>query len=85
MSSHRGIKNRRSSSQFMPRFYLLLQIVIMGLVSYIAYMILSALGISPKLLLTLLSLLNLFTFYKLFLRCRSVSKRNAFTKKYQTN
>jgi len=85
MSIRHGIKNRRSSSQVMPRLYLLLQIVIMILVSYIAFTILSAIGISSTLIIALIALVNLYLISKMFFKCRNISKRNAYTKKYQTN
>jgi len=85
MDSYSGYKNRRSDSQLLPRLFLALEVVIMALVSYILFTILSALSISQTPITIILVVINAYAFNKVFFKCREISKRNAFTKKYQTN
>ena len=80
MNSHSGIKNRRSDSQILPRLFLLLQVVILTLLSYITFITLGALGVSIGVITAVLFIANSYKFSKIFLKCKSISKRNHFTR-----
>lgn len=84
MNSHLGYKNRRSTSKVLPRLFLLLQVSIMLLLSYISYTILSAVDISQNLILAVLGIINVYYFYKVYFKCRSISKRNSFGRGFST-
>lgn len=78
MNSHLGYKNRRSTSKTLPRLFLLLQVSIMMLLSYISYIISTAIGISQYLIIATLSVINVYYFTRAFFKCRSIVKRNSF-------
>jgi len=84
MNSHSGFRNRRSGSQFLPRLFLLLQIVIMALVSYISFTILTAIGMPMGVVGGVLFISNCYFLNKVFFKCRSISKRNRYTQGFQT-
>lgn len=79
MSNYAGFKNRRSSSQLLPRVYSLLQISILALLSYISYAILTGVGISQDLVYALLAATDLYFLNKIFFKCRNIAKRNYYT------
>ena len=82
-SSHRH-KNRRTTSKVMPRVFLLLQLLIMMLLSYITYKILTAVGMTENFVYTALFIANLYYLSKLFLKCKNVLRRNDFGRGFQT-
>jgi len=84
MNSYASYKNRRSSSQLLPRVYLLLQVSIMLLLSYISYMTLNAVGMSELLIYATLGLVNCYYLSKIFFKCKNISKRNNFGKGFRT-
>jgi len=84
MNSYIGYKNRRSSSKLLPRVYLLLQVFIMLLLSYISYITLSAVGMSEILIYTTLGLVNCYYLSKVFFKCKNISKRNNFGKGFRS-
>jgi len=84
MDSYIGYKNRRSSSQLLPRVYLLLQISIMLLLSYISYVALNAFGMSEILIYVTLGLVNFYFLNKVFFKCKNISKRNSFGKGFRS-
>jgi len=84
MNSYSGYKNRRSTSQVLPRVFLLLQVFIMLLLSYISYKILTTIGIPQNFIYVTLLLGNLYFLSKLFFKCKNIAKRNNFGRGYRT-
>lgn len=83
MNSYGGLRNRRSDSQVLPRLFLLLQVAIMALLSYISFTALTAIGVSFGVVSGILFILNCYFLNKVFFKCRSISKRNHYTKGFQ--
>jgi len=84
MQSYTGFKNRRSSSKLLPRVYLLLQVFILLLLSYIFYIMLGALGMSEILIFAVLGVLNFYYLSKIFFKYQNISKRNSFGKGFRS-
>ena len=79
MDSRHGHNNRRSNSQLLPRLYMLLQIVILVLVSYISFVILKSVGMNILLGYTILGVVNMYFAVNFFFRCKFISHRNRYT------
>ena len=73
---------RRSNSQVLPRIYLLLQLLALMLASYLTYTLLLGLGASSRFIIAILILSNAYLLGKYFFKCRSVIKRNNFSKRF---
>jgi len=84
MRTYSGLKNRRSDSQIQPRLFLLLQVAIMAQLSYISFTILTALGMSTVVIASILVITNCYFLSKVFVKCRSIAKRNHYTNYFQT-
>jgi len=81
LNKHIGHNNRRSNSKILPRFYMLLQLSISLLSSYIIFVLLSGMGVPKTLLLLILGFANTFVLSNIFFKCRFILARNAFLKK----
>ncbi|MEA2072404.1 MAG: hypothetical protein U9O86_02375, partial [Campylobacterota bacterium] len=74
MNSHTGYRDRRSNSQLLPRIYLLLEFLILSLLSYMFYMTATTLGMSENLIFTILSVINTYYIFRLYSKCKNISK-----------
>lgn len=81
MNSHTGFKDRRSSSTVLPKVFLFLQIIVFLLVSYISYIISSALGVPEYIIYSSLIIGNVYFIAKIFLKFKFISKRTQFSRK----
>ncbi len=82
MDRRHGHNNRRSNSQLLPRLYMLLQIIILALVSYISLVILKSLGMNELLVYTILGVANTYFAVNFFFRCKFISHRNRYTSQF---
>ncbi len=82
MNARNPYNNRRSNSQLLPRLYLVLQFVIILLSSYIGFIILKAIGIPSQYTLVAIPLVDLYFLQTTFFKCRAISKRNSFAKRF---
>ncbi len=82
MNARNPYHDRRSNSQLLPRIYLSLQVLIMTLTSYIGYTMLNAMQIEISYIYAALLLANSYIFSTIFTKCKSISKRNSFAKRY---
>ena len=82
MNARNPYQNRRSNSQVLPRLYLFLQLVIIMLSSYMAYYVLSMLGAPQIYIILAIGLVDLYYLQSTFIKCREISKRGSFAKKF---
>lgn len=74
--------NRRSNSQILPRLYLLLQIVILVLISYISFVLLKSVGLNELFVYLILGVANTYFSVTFFFRCKFISHRSRYTSKF---
>ena len=82
MNARNPYQDRRSNSQVMPRVYLFLQLFIMALLSYIAYTLLLAMKVEVLFIYIAMFFTNIYILNNIFNKCRSISKRSAFAKRF---
>ncbi len=83
MDRRHGHNNRRTNSQLLPRLYMLFQIVILALVSYISFVILKSLGMNKFLIYTILGVANVYFAVNFFFRCKLILHRNRYINKFK--
>ena len=82
MNQKYSFSNRRSSSQLLPRVYLLLQVGILVLLSYIIFSILMTYAFPYNYIITALGVGNIYFLTKVFFKCRFVAQRANVIKRF---
>ena len=81
MKDRHGIHNRRHDSPILPRIYLMLQIVILLLGTYIVSVILLSLGMNEIVVYMIAGVVNSYLLINYFFRCKYVAHRNRYAQR----